>query len=101
MEDPPLACTLSAGARQHRLTWIRELNAVALRDHRRDGARIELRYHPSAAPRVRELVRRERDCCPFLQFTIVGDGDDLCLVIEAPDDVGDGAEALLAPYAAT
>lgn len=66
MEDQPLACTLTADARDHRLAWIRELNAVALLDHRRDGARIELCYHPSAAPRVRELARRERDCCPFL-----------------------------------
>jgi hypothetical protein len=94
--EKPVACTLTAADRNDRLAWIAELNAAALRDYWRDGARIQLIYNRSAAPRVRELVRREQQCCPFFAFDVRDEADAVILVIDAPDGVG--ADALLAPY---
>jgi hypothetical protein len=96
-----VACTLGAADYKHRLAWIAELNTAALHDYRRAGARIELTYHPSAEARVRELVRREQQCCPFLDFSVRREDDVVMLEITGPEDVGDAADALFAPYTAT
>jgi hypothetical protein len=89
-----IACTLAAADYKDRLAWIEELNAAALHEHRREGARIELTYRPSAEARVREFVRRERQCCPFLDFTIRRENDAVILEITTPDDTGEAADAL-------
>ncbi|WP_454561591.1 hypothetical protein [Mycobacterium haemophilum] len=92
-----VACELASADHQNRLTWIKELNAAALRDYRRLGSRIELTYAPSAAVRVREFVRREQECCPFIDFTIQSAEKAVILVIEAPQSAGEVADALFAP----
>lgn len=97
-EPPAIACHLSAAGYQDRVAWIAELNSSALRDYRRDGRRIELTYDASAAERVGEFVRRERLCCPFLDFSLELHKDVVTLQIEAPHDVADAADALFAPY---
>jgi hypothetical protein len=91
-----VACMLSAADRKDRVAWIHELNAAALRDYRRDGSRIELAYHPSAAARVRELVDREKECCPFLGFNVRDEKEVFILVIEAPEEASAAADALFA-----
>jgi hypothetical protein len=101
MEPPPLACTLTPDDRRAQLAWLGELNASALRGYRREGARIELVYHPSAESGVREFVRRERQCCPFLRFTIRDAPDALVVAIEAPPEAADAADALFEPYLTT
>lgn len=98
-ESPAVACTLAAADRRDRLAWIEELNA-ALRDHRREGPRIELTYLPSAGEHVREFVRREQECCPFLDFTVRKENGAVILVIEAPQGVSEVADALFAAYTA-
>jgi hypothetical protein len=100
-KSSPVACTLAAGDHKDRIAWIGELNAAALRDYQRVGGRIELVYEPSAAARVREFVRREHECCPFLDFTIQEDRDALILVIEAPENASEAADALFGTYTAT
>lgn len=106
MQAQSARCTLTAADLEGRLASIKELNAEALRGYRRVGSRIELTYASSAAARVRELVEREQECCPFLDFTIRGgqnsrdatrDTDALLLVIDAPEGAGEAAEALFAP----
>ena len=94
----PVACTLTGTEYEARLSWIEHLNATALRDYRRDGLRIELSYDPSAAAQVRELVRREKKCCPFLDFATQDGKDAVIIVIEAPHDAGAATDALFAPY---
>jgi hypothetical protein len=94
----PVACTLAAADHKDRIAWIEELNATALRDYRRDGGSIELVYEPSAAAQVWEFVRREQECCPFLGFTIREDRDALILVIEAPQNASEAADALFGTY---
>lgn len=101
VESSVVACMLAAADYKDRLAWIDELNAAALRAYRRDGSRIELTYSPSAATRVRELVDREKQCCPFLGFTLRDDKDAIVLVIEAPDDSRAAADALFASFTDT
>lgn len=100
-ESSVIACTLAGAEYMDRAEWIEELNAAALRGYWRDGSRITLAYNVSAAARVRELVRRERQCCPFLGFTIWEGSDVVVVVIEAPKEAATAADALFAPYTAT
>jgi hypothetical protein len=100
-EPSAVACNLAEADYKERLAWIDELNTSALRDYRRDGPRIELTYDPAATPRVREFVRREQECCPFLAFNIRDEYDAVVVAIEAPENAGKAADMLFAPYTAT
>ena len=101
MESAAIACALEAAEYKARLAWIQRLNAAALRDYSRDGSRIELTYDRSAIVRVREFVRREQHCCPFLQFTTRDEKDSLLVVIEVPEIRAELADALFGGYTDT
>ncbi|MGH3551087.1 MAG: hypothetical protein ACRDT5_00500 [Mycobacterium sp.] len=83
------------------MEWIEQLNAAALRDYDRESSRIELTYDPAVAARVREFVRGEQECCPFLEFTIHEDENALIVTIEAPEDASEAADELFARSLAT
>ena len=97
-EPAELACTLTADEHAARIAWIEELNAAALYSYHRDGHRMRLRYHPSAAAAAREFVRREQQCCPFLRFTTEETEGAFVVIIDAPTGVDSAADALFAPY---
>lgn len=97
-DTTPFACNLDVSDYQDRLAWITELNTAFLRDYRRSGGRVELTYEPAAAARVREFVRREQQCCPFLEFTVSAGTDTVTLVIKAPPEAAEAADELFAPY---
>ena len=99
-DPPPIACTLPAGDYATRLSSIAALNRSFLRGHQRKGHVLELTYAPEAAAQVRELVQRERECCAFLEFTIVETTDEILLRIEAPADAGAGVTLLFAAFLA-
>ncbi|ODQ85122.1 hypothetical protein [Mycolicibacterium holsaticum] len=96
--EPSPACNLPAADYRKRLAWIDELNSSALRDCRRSARQIELRYDVSAVDLVREFVRRERECCPFLGFAVREDRDAVIVRIEAPENLSPSADELFAPY---
>ncbi|MDA4106514.1 hypothetical protein [Mycolicibacterium holsaticum] len=96
--EPSPACNLPAADYRKRLAWIDELNSTALRGYRRLGRHIELRYDPCAADLVREFVRGERECCPFLGFTLRETRNAIIVWIEVPEDLSDAADDLFAPY---
>ncbi|MEB4208079.1 hypothetical protein [Mycobacterium sp. 94-17] len=98
MPENDLACTLTATDHAARIAWIGHLNATALQTYQRDGRRIRLRYRPVAAAQARELVRRERQCCPFLRFSTEQADDAFVVTIDAPADLGSAADELFAPY---
>ena len=78
--DPVIACTLGPGDFQTRMRWIADLNGRHLKAQRRDGLTLHLSYQPAALEDVRELVRRETECCAFLTFALAeapGAGLDL------------------------
>ncbi|MDE2166322.1 MAG: hypothetical protein KGJ66_08285 [Alphaproteobacteria bacterium] len=99
-ESPPkpIACTLSAGVYQERLAWIAELNQAALQNVRRESARLILAYDPRAAVRVREMIRREQECCAFLQFDLNESEKELTLAITAPHAARDTLDTLFDPF---
>jgi hypothetical protein len=91
---PPIACTLAPGDYRARLAWIAELSRDALLGSERRGFELELRYAIEAADRVREMVRKEQACCPFLTFDLRETPREIRLTIRAPENAR-GATALI------
>ena len=102
---PPIACSLSAG----QLAAQRESLLVGLADHAVQRTALpsgmRLRF-PATAARMRQIdtvVRRERECCPFLDFRVglaLG-GSSLTLDVTGPEGTADLlAELLDQPIAA-
>lgn len=95
---PQIACTLGAAEHAGRMEWIADLNATALKSYRRDGHRIRLSYRPVAAAQARELVRRERQCCPFLHFSTEQEADAFAVIIDVPAGLGSVVDDVFASY---
>ncbi|MEX1061323.1 MAG: hypothetical protein WED13_09930 [Methyloceanibacter sp.] len=94
----PIACTLDIGGFKERLAWIAELNRDALRGHKQDGLVLQLRYDAKAADRVKDMVRREKQCCAFLRFDVRHEGDDVLLSITAPEEARVASETLFEQF---
>ena len=98
----PIACSLEAGTYKERLAWIATLNRAGLESARRDGLRLILSYRGDCAERVREMVRREQQCCGFLRFELTEDlaeaRDSVTLVITAPEGAADALDVIFEPY---
>jgi hypothetical protein len=82
----PILCTLTDSGLEERIAWIAQLARDALRGHERDDLTLHLRYAPTAADRVREMVREEQVCCGFLTFDLRERPDELLLTIKAPEE---------------
>jgi hypothetical protein len=67
-----LACSLSAAEYAERLRAFRRLFAVSLQAVRREPTRLQLLLDADTAgdAEVRDLLRREQECCPFFSFTV-------------------------------
>lgn len=97
-QDVPIACTLSGGDYDERLTWIAHLNRDGLRAHRRRATSLELEYATRVRDRVYEFVRQEAACCAFLTFAVDESSDQVRVTITVPDRARDMADDLLAPF---
>ncbi|WP_163271066.1 hypothetical protein [Chelativorans alearense] len=97
-EAAVIACTLETGEFRERLDWIAELNQAALLDCRREGPQLVLTYHPDYAERVREMVRRERQCCAFLGFDLKEEKESVRLTIKAPRGMANAVDAIFEPF---
>jgi hypothetical protein len=98
MVDPtplPIACTLTRASLKEREQWLRRLGEAALIDGARVDDRLELHFRPEASNDVRELVRAERECCPFLSFEVELSGEDVRLAVTGPPEAGPVLDALL------
>lgn len=100
-EESDVACTLSAERLEERLAAIADLNRTALRGHSRDDLALDLAYSPDAAARVREMVRRERECCAFLDFDVREDANSVRVRITAPEAARDAAASLFEEFIST
>ena len=98
-ETPAIACTLTSGALKARVAEIAALNKDALLHHARGDLELVLVYRVEALERVREMVRRERECCAFLSFDLRADADEVRLTIRAPEAARDAAELVFAGFA--
>jgi hypothetical protein len=96
--ETPIACTLSVGDYRERLTQIAELARGALRSYEKDGLVLHLRYDAAAADRVKEMVRRERDCCAFLTFDLREEGEEIAVTVSAPEEARIAAETMFAQF---
>jgi hypothetical protein len=93
----PLACSLPADGLAERRAEIGELLRRGLISSQRQEHSMTLSFAPSpaVADAVHDLVRRERECCPFLAFTVEESPAALVLSIRAPA----GAAAVLDAFA--
>jgi hypothetical protein len=80
------------------MSWITDLNCDALLGSRRNDLQLELTYETRAIANVRELVRREQECCAFLTFDLRWREGVLQLLISAPEDARAAAEILFEPF---
>ncbi len=89
----PIACTLGPDDGPARL---RRWQAVADKGHpvaQRRGHRLEVRYQPEAGVRdeLEALAAAERQCCKFVAWDVIQDGQHPVLRVTAdpsrPDDV--------------
>ena len=79
------ACALSPRDQNAALAWIGDLNAAALRTHRRDDLVVTLTYAPQARVRVLQMIREEQECCDFLDFRINDAPEAITVTIAAPE----------------
>jgi hypothetical protein len=97
-ETAPIACTLTPGDYKARLAWINEIARDALRSHKRRDLELEFVYAAHAAQRVREMVRKEQDCCAFLSFDLDERPGEIRLTITAPERAREAADMLLGQF---
>jgi hypothetical protein len=97
-DDAPIACTLQPGDYKERLAWIAELAREGLIDVSQEDLRLALTYAPSVASRVREMVRKERQCCAFLNFDLADIDEGVRLTITAPERAREVADALFEQF---
>ena len=102
MRELPLACSLETGALEQRLERWRRLNEAELIDARRGPASAILRYRArgEAEGELRELVRLERECCPFLELSLERGDDVLVLEVTGPAEAAEVIDGFTAAGAA-
>jgi hypothetical protein len=98
MQSVPIACSLGLSDLKTRISEIAALNSDALRRHERHGLELELVYAPEAGERVREMARKEKECCAFLDFDIREDAESIRLIIRAPESARAAAALVFAPF---
>lgn len=94
----PVVCTLSSSQAGDRLTEWSDLQHVATSvDELSDGVRLQI---PSAhASEVRDLARREAQCCSFLDIEITDRDQVIEMTITSPNPDGVPVVHLLAGLA--
>jgi hypothetical protein len=95
---PPIACTLTGSGLLERLASIAALTRDALLGYERLGVVLDLRFAVTAAERVREMVRKERECCAFLTFDLREVQQEVRLTITAPESTRKAADILFQEF---
>ncbi|OOO44665.1 hypothetical protein BS629_28015 [Rhizobium leguminosarum bv. viciae USDA 2370] len=94
-----MACTLDGGDFKKRAAEIKRLASSSLLEVVRKGLSIELIYDGAARLELQELVRKERECCAFLDFDLKQEVDTIRLTITAPEEARESAGALFSHFA--
>jgi hypothetical protein len=86
-DERPIACSLGAGELDKRRARWQALGEDALVEAvlTLDGARQTYRAEPAVERELRELVRLEAECCPFLDFDIARGEQGLVLRVSGPE----------------
>jgi MerR family transcriptional regulator, copper efflux regulator len=84
-ELQPIACTLNGSDQGQRVgEWQNLLAHGTAREPVPDGIRVTL--PAELAGPAAELAAAEQQCCPFFRFTLVFDGGDIQLTMQAPPE---------------
>ncbi|MGQ3213720.1 hypothetical protein [Shinella sp.] len=97
--DMPIACPLDSGDFKTRTEQMAALAHRHLTQVSREPLSNALTYAPEALSELRDLVRKERECCAFLNFDLKEDADGLHLTITAPEAARNAADTLFAQSA--
>jgi hypothetical protein len=97
-DKEPIACTLTGNDYRERLAWIAQLNRDGLRSHRRGATSLELLFDAAVGDRVHQLVKREAECCAFLQFAVDESPDHVRVTVTVPEPAREMADELFAPF---
>jgi hypothetical protein len=100
-QPPAIACHLNEGDYQQRARRFADLNREFLMKSHRLELGLELTYSLSATAELRELVRLEEECCPFLRFQLEPAHSSIKLSIAVPERARDSIDALLEPFLKT
>jgi DNA-binding transcriptional MerR regulator len=99
--EPPIACTLGAGAMGQRLSDWEAVLAQATDRSPIDGG-VRLAFAPDAPlARIATLAAAEQGCCAFFHFALTVDQRGIALEVRAPADAQDVLTALFGAPAAT
>ena len=92
----PIACTLSAGGQAVRREEAATLMRRALVGREPIEGGVRLRFRGESEQELRELLRRERECCPFFGFSLAAGGPELVLEATAPPEARELLDELFA-----
>jgi len=86
-----IACSLTPGDYADRLREFRHLFATSLQESRRDPTRLHLVLDAATATEdhVRDLLRREQECCPFFSFEVEAAAEAVHVEAAVPDGAGE------------
>lgn len=98
-DEKVVACSLDAGDFKARTKAIREMAGRSLTASSREGLTLSLTYSVDARDEVLDLVAKERECCPFLDFRLSEDRNGVHLRITAPQEAAEAADLLFAHFA--
>jgi MerR family transcriptional regulator, copper efflux regulator len=92
----PIACSLSAEGQEERRDEAAALmqRALVAREPLDGGVRLRLRRDSEGE--LRDLVRREQECCPFFRFSFREEGGELVLDATAPAEARELLDELFA-----
>jgi hypothetical protein len=88
MRQPiPIACSLSAGElADRRLEFAAAAEHVVGREPTERGVRLRFRNPPGFQEELADLIRREKECCPFYDFRISTVDGEVLLEVDAPPE---------------
>ena len=89
-------CSLNTGEREERGDEVRRLAAAALirRERSAEGVRFEYRASAETEAALRDLIHRERECCPFLSLDLRPGPEVLVLEIGGPPGAASVLDAI-------
>ena len=91
-DETPIACSLDAEEMAQRGNEFSALRALSVERTQRG---ISVLYAREQEAAVRDLVRREGECCPFLDLRVSVEGRGVRLDVEGPEDARPVIEAFL------
>lgn len=94
-----LACSLSVDEMRERAGEARALmdRALLRREATADGLWLRFRASPGVEEAVRSFVHREKQCCPFFDFSLGREGEALELRVSAPSEARPLLDSLFVP----